>query len=88
MVRVMGLGSSVPFDGKDPLGPLNRRISILVLGQLGQERWSTGGDTPISEAEALERILDRRDAAAGAQAPATAATPTAATPPAPAGSKP
>ncbi len=64
LVRVMGLGSSVPFEA-DPLGPLNRRMSILVLGRIGQERWAAGGDTPISETEALERLLDR-----GAPAPA------------------
>ena len=60
MVRVMGLGSSVPFDASDPLSPLNRRISILVLGRIGQERWSRGSDAPISEAEALERLLQRQ----------------------------
>ncbi len=67
LVRVMGLGSSVPFDA-DPLGALNRRMSILVLGRLGHERWTGGGDTPISESEALERLLDRH-------APAAAPTP-------------
>nr|WP_236589678.1 flagellar motor protein MotB [Ramlibacter aurantiacus] len=78
MVRVMGLGSSVPFEASDPLSASNRRISLLVLGRLGQERWSAGGDTPISEAEALERMLQRREAggAPAAPVPAMAATPT------------
>ncbi len=62
MVRVVGMGSSVPFDPQDPLAAANRRISILVLGRLGQERWMRGGDTPISEAEALERLLEQRPA--------------------------
>ena len=62
MVRVMGMGSSVPFDMNDPLAAMNRRISILVLGRLGQERWARGHDTPISEAQALEQMLDRKDA--------------------------
>jgi chemotaxis protein MotB len=80
VVRVLGLGSSVHFEPKDPLSPLNRRISILVLGQLGAERWGGGSEVPVSEAQALENILKRREAAAppapaAPQAPAaTAAT--------------
>jgi chemotaxis protein MotB len=84
MVRVMGMGSSVPFDRSDTLSPLNRRISILVLGRLGRERWAPGNDTPISEAEALERMLDRREASAAAAASAAAPM----TNPAPHGAKP
>ncbi|MFD0669579.1 flagellar motor protein MotB [Ramlibacter sp. MAHUQ-53] len=75
MVRVMGMGSSVPFTLDDPLAPMNRRISILVLGRLGQERWAKGHDTPISEAQALEQMLARKEAAAPVPAPATPATP-------------
>ncbi|RYY64399.1 MAG: motility protein MotB, partial [Comamonadaceae bacterium] len=56
VVRVLGLGSSVPADA-DPLSPLNRRISILVLGLLGKERWQQGTEIPVSEAQALERML-------------------------------
>lgn len=63
MVRVMGMGSSVPFDTTDPIAPMNRRISILVLGRLGQERWARGHDTPISEVQALEQMLARKEAA-------------------------
>ncbi len=76
MVRVMGMGSSVPFVENDPLAPMNRRISILVLGRLGQERWAGGQDAPISEAQALEQLLARKEGAAPA-APAAPATPIA-----------
>ncbi len=76
MVRVMGMGSSVPFVENDPLAPMNRRISILVLGRLGQERWAGGHDAPISEAQALEQLLARKEGAAPA-APAAPATPIA-----------
>ncbi len=31
VLRVVGLGSAVPYDVKDPLSPINRRISIIVL---------------------------------------------------------
>ena len=61
VVRVLGLGSSVPFDASDPLSPLNRRISILVLGQLGRERWQGGAEMPVTDSQALERILARRE---------------------------
>ncbi|MGZ5182620.1 MAG: flagellar motor protein MotB [Ramlibacter sp.] len=70
VVRVLGLGSSVPLDAADPLSPLNRRISILVLGQLGRERWQSGTEIPVSEAQALERLLARREGAAPSSAPA------------------
>ena len=33
MIRVVGLGSTVLFDKNDPLNPVNRRISIVVLNQ-------------------------------------------------------
>jgi len=66
VIRVLGLGSSVPMDAADPASPLNRRISILVLGQLGRERWQSGTEIPVSEAQALERLLARREAAAPA----------------------
>jgi chemotaxis protein MotB len=61
VVRVLGLGSSAPFDAKDPFSPLNRRISILVLGQLGRERWQSGAEMPVTDSQALERILARRE---------------------------
>ena len=74
VVRVLGLGSSVPYDKADPLSPLNRRITILVLGQLGTERWGQGAEVPVSESQALENLMNRRAAAAPA-APASAPQP-------------
>jgi len=74
VVRVLGLGSSVPYDAADPFSPLNRRISILVLGQLGRERWLSGAETPISETQALERLLAGREGGSAAAAPAPAAS--------------
>lgn len=68
VVRVLGMGSSVPFADNDPLSPLNRRISILVLGRVGQERWARGSEVPVTEAQALEQLLEK-------QAPATPAAP-------------
>ncbi|MCL2635771.1 MAG: motility protein MotB, partial [Betaproteobacteria bacterium] len=33
VLRVVGLASTIPFDRNDPLDPINRRISIVVLNQ-------------------------------------------------------
>jgi len=72
VVRVLGQGSSVPYDTRDLASPLNRRISILVLGRLGQERWGRG-EVPVSEAQALEDMLAKTQPAPAAQAPAAPA---------------
>lgn len=33
MLRVVGLGSAIPFDKDQPLSPINRRISIIVMNK-------------------------------------------------------
>jgi len=71
VVRVLGMGSSVPFADNDPLSPMNRRISILVLGRVGQERWARGTEVPVTETQALEQLLTRQ----------TGATPPSVSPP-------
>ena len=40
VLRVQGLASSSLFDGKDPYGPVNRRISIIVMNQEAEDRLS------------------------------------------------
>jgi chemotaxis protein MotB len=90
VVRVLGMGSSVPADA-DPLSPVNRRITVLVLGQLGRERWNQGTEVPVSEAQALERMLTRREAAIPAPAPSRSPAlvpPTPASPSSPTGARP
>ncbi len=37
MLRVVGLSSAVLFDPKDPLNPINRRISIIVMNKKTEE---------------------------------------------------
>jgi len=37
IARVVGLSSSVLFDPKDPLNPVNRRISIIVMNKQAEE---------------------------------------------------
>jgi chemotaxis protein MotB len=38
VLRVQGLASSMPFDKDDPEGPLNRRISIIVMNRDAEDR--------------------------------------------------
>ena len=37
ILRVVGLGSAVPFDKSDPANPVNRRISIIVMNKQTEE---------------------------------------------------
>jgi chemotaxis protein MotB len=50
--RVLGLASSDLFDPSNPLNPVNRRISIIVMSQEAEERLRTGIDARLREAEA------------------------------------
>jgi chemotaxis protein MotB len=46
LARVVGMGSSVPFDADNPNAPTNRRISILVMTKEAQERLLSGPKPP------------------------------------------
>jgi len=43
IVRVVGLSSSVLFDKNDPLNPMNRRISIIVMNKKAEESVARDG---------------------------------------------
>ena len=62
VLRVVGMSSSVPFEPADPLSPLNRRISVLVLSKVGEERLLRGGEQPAPEAQIFEQLLKDREA--------------------------
>ncbi|MEQ1636892.1 MAG: flagellar motor protein MotB [Methylococcales bacterium] len=50
MLRVIGLASSVPYNTKDPLDPMNRRISIIVMNRKTEGEILKGmGSEPISK---------------------------------------
>jgi chemotaxis protein MotB len=51
--RVVGLSSAVLFDSANPLNPINRRISIIVMNKKTEEEVSKDGGT--IEAEAKEQ---------------------------------
>ncbi len=37
VLRVVGIGSAIPFDKEDPNAPVNRRISIIVMNKKAEE---------------------------------------------------
>jgi len=45
IVRVVGLSSAVLFDAENPLNPVNRRISIIVMNKKTEEAASKDGGT-------------------------------------------
>jgi chemotaxis protein MotB len=57
ILRVVGLGSSLPLDSEDPLNPMNRRISLVVLNDK-TERQIRG-----MPEELIEEIQNESDAA-------------------------
>jgi chemotaxis protein MotB len=59
-MRVVGLSSSVLFDKDDPLNPINRRISIIVMNKKAEESVSRDGanievNNQTGNAEAVEK---------------------------------
>ncbi|MBI4938797.1 MAG: flagellar motor protein MotB [Nitrosomonadales bacterium] len=61
IVRVVGLSSAVLFDKNDPLNPINRRISIIVMNKKAEESARNDGGTVEMEAgngNAVKPALD------------------------------
>lgn len=46
VLRVQGLAASLPYDHQDPLNPINRRISIIVMTREAEDRFFQSGDAP------------------------------------------
>jgi chemotaxis protein MotB len=58
VVRVVGLSDSSLLNAKDPKDPLNRRISIIVLNKLAEERLKqAGGEIETGSADDLGTAL-------------------------------
>jgi chemotaxis protein MotB len=51
ILRVQGLASSSLYEGADPLSPVNRRISIIVMNREAEDRLLQAG-TPLAQAAA------------------------------------
>jgi chemotaxis protein MotB len=51
VLRVVGLGSSLPLDAEDPLNPMNRRISLVVLNDKTERQIRGLPEEPEEEIE-------------------------------------
>jgi len=54
ILRVQGLSSSVPFEKDDPLSPMNRRISIIVMNREAEDRFFQSANAEQVPAEGVE----------------------------------
>lgn len=58
IVRVVGLASAVLFDEKDPLNPVNRRISIIVMNKKTEDSAAKdGGVVNIVNEQELQKVV-------------------------------
>jgi chemotaxis protein MotB len=51
VLRVVGLSSSLPLDAADPLNPMNRRISLVVLNEKTERQIRGLPEEPVTEIE-------------------------------------
>ena len=74
--RVVGLAASMPLNAQDPMDPVNRRITIVVMNKDAEAR--VNGDGPEVEVENKEEAAEAISPQAAAAAPqvAQAAAPT------------
>jgi len=78
IVRVVGLSSAVLFDKAQPLNPINRRISIIVMNKKAEEAALKDGGSVDIDAETGDPIEPKQaDAASGG--PMTGSAPAAVT---------
>ena len=49
VLRVVGLSSAVPFNAAEPLSPVNRRISIIVMNKKAEESVTKEGVAPVTD---------------------------------------
>ncbi len=85
IVRVVGLSSAVLFDSAQPLNPINRRISIIVMNKKAEEAARQDGGTVQIDAEngdpdalfGASGVASVSGVAVGMDAPAQEASPAA-----------
>ncbi len=70
VLRVVGLSSAVPFDADNPLNPINRRISIIVMNKKTEAAVSKDSGAPKAEVKP-----EAKPEAAGEATDAAAAKP-------------
>lgn len=58
VLRVVGLASAIPFDKADPLNPVNRRISIIVMNKKTEDAIiKDGGVLSVADGKAIKAQL-------------------------------
>lgn len=77
VLRVVGLASAVLYDPSNPLNPMNRRISILVMNKKTEEAVSRDGEVipgpkPVAQPRSEPAVGSAADPAASAGANADA----------------
>jgi len=82
VLRVVGLSSAVLFDSADPLNPINRRISIIVLNKkaedsITQENKKVDVSDKESAQEAVETAVNAQQVKPAPVAPAAPVAPVA-----------
>jgi len=68
VLRVVGLGSSLPLDAADPLNPMNRRISLVVLNDKTERQIRGMPEEPEEEIQTEADAAQLLGADAGAEA--------------------
>ncbi len=59
VLRVVGLGSAIPFDKNDPNSPVNRRISIIVMNKKAEEAITK--ESRQVEASTAQEVAEKLD---------------------------
>ena len=69
VLRVVGLSSSLPLDANDPLNPMNRRISLVVLNEKTERQIRGIPEEPAAEVGSEADAADALDIDSGDSAP-------------------
>jgi chemotaxis protein MotB len=59
VLRVVGLGSAIPFEKDDPNAPVNRRISIIVMNKKAEEAITK--ESRQIEASTAQEVAEKLD---------------------------
>jgi chemotaxis protein MotB len=70
VLRVQGLAASSLFDRDDPLNPINRRISIIVMNRDAEDRFHRAARPEVAQPPPLEVVEAVAEPASGTAPPA------------------
>jgi chemotaxis protein MotB len=72
ILRVVGLGSSLPLDPDNPLNPMNRRISLVVLNDKAERQIRGLPEETAEEVESVDEAAELLGVGEGESSPAPA----------------